>query len=47
MNIGKYFREIERCLKESRVISLPKLGGDIHTPDEILMAIVREVGNSE
>ena len=37
MNIGKIAREIER-LKEGhqQIISLAKLGGELHTPDEIL-----------
>lgn len=43
MNVGKYVREVDRCLKHSKVISLRKLGGDLHTPDEILASIAREV----
>ena len=44
MNVGKYCREIERVLHDKVVISLPKLGGDIHTPNEILDALLKEVG---
>lgn len=47
MNIGKYYREVERCLKESKVLSLPKIGGEIHKPAEILKAVAREVENHE
>ena len=40
MNIGKLCREVRRVLPESgRVISLPKLGGDLHTPDELMNAL--------
>lgn len=44
MNMGKYCREIERCLKKTKVISLPKNGGEIHNPKEILQAIYKEAG---
>lgn len=47
MNIGKYYREVERCLKHSKVISLPKIGGEIHRPKDILEAIAREVKDNE
>ena len=47
MNIGKYYREIERALPGARVISFPKCGGDIHTPDEILDKILKEAGVNE
>jgi 2-oxoglutarate ferredoxin oxidoreductase subunit alpha len=47
MNIGKYYREVERCLKHSQVISLPKIGGEIHKPKDILEAIAREVKENE
>jgi 2-oxoglutarate ferredoxin oxidoreductase subunit alpha len=47
MNIGKYCREVERSLKNSRVVSLPKLGGEIHSPAELLEMIAREVGRNE
>lgn len=43
MNIGKYYKEVERCLKHSNVIPIPKLGGEIHTPKKILEAIAKEV----
>lgn len=46
MNIGKYCREVERCVKHGKVISLPKIGGEIHKPAEILEAIAREVEQS-
>ncbi len=47
MNVGKYSREIERALKNKRVIAMPKCGGDIHTPNEILDRILKEVGVNE
>ncbi|MDO4553123.1 MAG: 2-oxoacid:acceptor oxidoreductase subunit alpha [Bacillota bacterium] len=43
MNIGKYYREIERCLPECRVVSLPKVGGELHKPKELLAEIERVV----
>ena len=40
MNIGKMVREVERLTGADQAIaSLPKLGGNLHTPDEILAAI--------
>ena len=47
MNVGKYVKEVDRCLKNSKVISLRKLGGDLHTPTEILASIAREVEQHE
>jgi 2-oxoglutarate ferredoxin oxidoreductase subunit alpha len=47
MNIGKYYREVERCVKNGKVISLPKIGGELHKPAEILEAIAKEVGHYE
>jgi 2-oxoglutarate ferredoxin oxidoreductase subunit alpha len=47
MNIGKYCREVERVLKDKKVISMPKCGGDIHTPNELLDRILKEVGINE
>ncbi|HML37909.1 MAG TPA: 2-oxoacid:acceptor oxidoreductase subunit alpha [Bacillota bacterium] len=47
MNVGKYCKEVERCVKHGTVISLPKLGGEIHKPEEILEAIAREVERHE
>jgi 2-oxoglutarate ferredoxin oxidoreductase subunit alpha len=44
MNMGRYFREIERVLPGKRVISMPKCGGEIHSPHEILDLILSEVG---
>lgn len=44
MNVGKYCREVERALCGKRVVSMPKSGGDIHTPREILDRIVEETG---
>ncbi len=44
MNVGKYCREVERALCGKRVISMPKSGGDLHTPGEILDRIVEETG---
>ena len=47
MNVGKYSREVERVLKDKTVIPMSKCGGDIHTPQEILDEILREVGVDE
>ena len=47
MNIGKYYREVERCVKYGQVISLPKIGGELHKPSEILEAIEKEVKRYE
>jgi 2-oxoglutarate/2-oxoacid ferredoxin oxidoreductase subunit alpha len=47
MNMGKYSREVERALKDKIVVSMPKCGGDIHTPKEILDRILEEVGIHE
>jgi len=47
MNMGKYSKEIERALKNKRVVAMPKCGGDIHTPSELLDQILKEVGVSE
>ena len=47
MNVGKYCREIERALKDKKVISMPKCGGNIHTPKELLDRILEEVGVDE
>ncbi|MCQ4636662.1 2-oxoacid:acceptor oxidoreductase subunit alpha [Anaerovorax odorimutans] len=47
MNVGKYCREVERVLKDKKVISMPKSGGDIHTPHEILDEILKEAGVNE
>ena len=38
MNLGQIAREIERHVKIP-VISLPKLGGEVHTPSELLAAL--------
>ncbi|MDO4746298.1 MAG: hypothetical protein Q4B18_07060, partial [Bacillota bacterium] len=47
MNVGKYYNEIQRVLKDKTVIPLSKCGGDIHTPNEILDEILKEVGLDE
>jgi 2-oxoglutarate ferredoxin oxidoreductase subunit alpha len=38
LNMGQIAREIERHVKVP-VVSLPKLGGDLHTPPELLAAL--------
>ena len=38
MNLGQIAREIERHTKVP-VTSLPKLGGELHTPSELLAAL--------
>jgi len=47
MNVGKYCREVERVLKDKVVIPMPKCGGEIHTPSEILDKILEEAGINE
>jgi 2-oxoglutarate ferredoxin oxidoreductase subunit alpha len=43
MNIGKISREVERVGKgEFEIVSLAKLGGNLHTPEEIFSAIMGE-----
>jgi len=43
MNIGKIVHEIERIAAcRAEVVSLPKLGGEMHTPAEILKALRRD-----
>lgn len=44
MNMGKYCREVQRALRDKNVIPMPKCGGNIHTPTEILDEILREAG---
>jgi 2-oxoglutarate ferredoxin oxidoreductase subunit alpha len=40
MNMGKVFREVERVVAgRAQVVSLPKLGGEVHTPTEILRSL--------
>ncbi|MHC1762534.1 MAG: 2-oxoacid:acceptor oxidoreductase subunit alpha [Negativicutes bacterium] len=41
MNVGKIVNEVAR-VTQKRVVSIPKLGGELHTPDEILK-VIREV----
>ncbi len=41
MNFGQMVREVERAAKETPVHFLPKLGGDPHSPSEILEALRR------
>lgn len=38
MNVGKIVHEVERVTGK-RAVSIPKLGGELHTPNEILCAI--------
>ena len=47
MNVGKYCREVERVLWDKDVIPMPKCGGNIHTPKEILEKILEEEGVDE
>ncbi|MDK2383994.1 MAG: 2-oxoacid:acceptor oxidoreductase subunit alpha, partial [Candidatus Korarchaeota archaeon] len=40
MNMGKIVREVDRASKgQAKVMSVPKVGGVLHHPDEILAAI--------
>jgi 2-oxoglutarate ferredoxin oxidoreductase subunit alpha len=40
MNMGKIFREVKRVVGgRTEVVSLPKLGGEVHTPMEILKSM--------
>jgi 2-oxoglutarate/2-oxoacid ferredoxin oxidoreductase subunit alpha len=38
MNLGQISREIERHV-DQKVLSIPKLGGELHTPDELKRAV--------
>jgi 2-oxoglutarate ferredoxin oxidoreductase subunit alpha len=41
MNMGKIFREVERGVGgRAQVVSLPKLGGEVHTPSEIIKSMI-------
>ncbi len=42
MNLGQIFYEVQRVLKNHRVELLPKIGGEMHKPDEILRIIKSE-----
>ena len=39
MNLGQIFYEVQRVLKDHKVENLPKIGGEMHKPDEILEKI--------
>jgi len=40
MNMGKIVREVERASKgQCKILSVPKVGGVLHNPDEILSAV--------
>lgn len=39
MNYGQLVHEVERTAKDVKVVSLPKLGEDLHKPSEILRAV--------
>ncbi|MDD3985201.1 MAG: 2-oxoacid:acceptor oxidoreductase subunit alpha [Methanobacterium sp.] len=39
MNLGQIFYEVQRVLKNHKVEILPKIGGEMHKPDEILEKI--------
>jgi len=45
MNLGKIVLEVDRVTKK-RVVSLPKIGGELHTPDEVLRVIKEECQNA-
>jgi 2-oxoglutarate ferredoxin oxidoreductase subunit alpha len=44
MNVGKYCREIQRVVRKVKVVPMPKSGGELPTPREILDRIISEVG---
>ena len=39
MNLGQIFYEVQRVLRDHKVENLPKIGGEMHKPDEILEKI--------
>ncbi|MBU8848954.1 MAG: 2-oxoacid:acceptor oxidoreductase subunit alpha [Desulfobacterales bacterium] len=39
MNIGRIYREIQRLCPGIDIVSLAKVGGELHTPEEILKAV--------
>ncbi len=44
MNVGKYCREIQRVVRKVKVVSMPKSGGELPSPRELLDRIISEVG---
>jgi 2-oxoglutarate ferredoxin oxidoreductase subunit alpha len=47
MNLGQIFYEVQRILPGIKTDLVPKIGGEIHRPDEILQIIKEEQGNEE
>jgi 2-oxoglutarate ferredoxin oxidoreductase subunit alpha len=45
MNLGQIFYEVERILPDKEVELLPKIGGEIHLPTEILDAVNSKRGD--
>ncbi|ENN95809.1 2-oxoglutarate ferredoxin oxidoreductase subunit alpha [Methanocaldococcus villosus KIN24-T80] len=39
MNLGQIYYEVERCCKNSDVILVDKIGGEIHKPDELMRVV--------
>jgi 2-oxoglutarate ferredoxin oxidoreductase subunit alpha len=46
MNMGKICHEVQRLSPNIEVISIAKVGGELHTPEEILKAVVPTDGSS-
>ncbi|OPY30108.1 MAG: 2-oxoglutarate synthase subunit KorA [Methanobacterium sp. PtaU1.Bin242] len=47
MNLGQMFYEVERVLPDKQVELLPKIGGEIHRPQEILDKIMESVTSTK
>ena len=43
MNLGQIFYEVQRVLRDHEVELIPKIGGEMHKPDEILRVIKKQV----
>jgi 2-oxoglutarate/2-oxoacid ferredoxin oxidoreductase subunit alpha len=43
MNLGQIFHEVQRVLRDHEVELIPKIGGEMHKPDEILRVIEKPV----
>jgi 2-oxoglutarate ferredoxin oxidoreductase subunit alpha len=43
MNLGQIFHEVQRILRNHEVQLLPKIGGEMHKPNEILESIKKGV----
>ena len=45
MNLGQIFHEVQRILRNHEVQLLPKIGGEMHKPNEILERFKKAIIN--